>query len=85
MSVSQSNTSEALRQAVEQVRNISAGFRQKTETSKMNWSDRRQNEFFRKYVQTYLTQLDKAVNELNGIQAEIARMESSLNRYRNNG
>lgn len=74
--------SDKLRDCAEQIRDIELQFRQVTESSKLNWSDRRQQEFFSKYIQKQSDALDELHRELNMIYFEVSQMESSLSRFK---
>ncbi len=74
--------SNKLRDCAEQIRDIELQFRQVTESSKLNWTDRRQQEFFSKYIQKQSDALDELHRELNMIYFEVSQMESSLSRFK---
>jgi hypothetical protein len=74
--------SDKLRDCAEQIRDIELQFRQVTESSKLNWTDRRQQEFFSKYIQKQSDALDELHRELNLIYFEVSQMESSLSRFK---
>jgi hypothetical protein len=80
MSVSAS--SNKLREFVEQFRIIEANYKQVTDTTKVNWTDRRQQEFYMKFIHKQSDTLAELHRDLNAIWAEVSRMESSLNRYK---
>lgn len=72
--------SDKLRDCAEQVRDIELQFRQVTESSKLNWTDRRQQEFFSKYIHKQSDALAELHRELKIIYFEVSQMESSLSR-----
>ena len=74
--------SSSLRQLVDQSRAIESNYRQATDTAKVNWTDRRQQEFYMKFIHKQTDTLAELHHELNALLAEVSRMESSLNRYK---
>jgi hypothetical protein len=74
--------SNKLREVVDRSRAIEANYRQVTETAKVNWTDRRQQEFYMKFIHKQSDTLAELHRDLNALLAEVSRIESSLNRYK---
>ena len=74
--------SNKLRELVDRSRTIEANYRQVTDTTKVNWTDRRQQEFYMKFIHKQSDTLAELHRDLNALLAEVSRMESSLNRYK---
>jgi hypothetical protein len=74
--------SNRLRELVDRSRAIEASYRQVTDTAKVNWTDRRQQEFYMKFIHKQTDTLAELHRDLNALWAEVFRMESSLNRYK---
>ena len=74
--------SNRFRELVDRSRAIEANYRQVTDTAKVNWTDRRQQEFYMKFIHKQTDTLAELHRDLNALWAEVSRMESSLNRYK---
>jgi hypothetical protein len=74
--------SNRLRELVDRSRAIEANYRQVTDTAKVNWTDRRQQEFYMKFIHKQSDTLAELHRDLNALLSEVSRMESSLNRYK---